>query len=597
MKPALANSQVQAKSSVSSVKLHNNVTATPAMKHDTVSFGGMSAARLANEVSSSKVYKAAEEFFGEIKEKATPKKIAALVSEIAEKVVEKDSDVVKEVSTTLFEDGSNAQKFINKLQGADETKGLLNDFFGASGKLINESRSVSYQVKMVDGTLQKVDGLYQKAGEGFQKVDDFYKADKIYKRVPKEFKPESFKEDFIKDVKTAMETMPTVNKKGGIYKSSAFEKIINIANDNSAVFSACAAALFACIFRPATIMAMPAKGKNKEDNKYSAAHSISSGLVGVAMAVAVNLPIAFALRNLAKNPAKYAEKFKDPKMAENLKNNKVFGRFMVDCEGKLSDKKFDDCAKMINLGSELLFAIPQALVTTALIPPVLKKLGIQKSSSKAKQVEAQQNNAQQNVNQAKDSKKEVSFKGKQVNFEGKGNAGNILSSGFAKLFSTNWFPNWVDRMNKSGSKLPSMVQILSTAKSGLISGMYVLRTINNKDLDPDRRTTLAINQASVWGVATILNLKMDKYLNKLTDKFIDNYRAANVDKLMKNAGDLEKATVAMNRLNGGIKTAKSLLVVSLVYRYLSPVLVTPFANKIGNFVEAKKKEKQASANV
>ena len=128
MKPALANSQAQAKTSVSSVKLHNNVTTTPAMKHDQVSFGGVSAARLANEVSSSKLYKAAEEFFCEAKEKVSPKKIATLISGIAEKIVEKDTDVVKDVSKVVFEEGSDAQKFVNKLQGKAETKNLLKQF-------------------------------------------------------------------------------------------------------------------------------------------------------------------------------------------------------------------------------------------------------------------------------------------------------------------------------------------------------------------------------------------------------------------------------------------------------------------------------------
>ena len=141
--------------------------------------------------------------------------------------------------------------------------------------------------------------------------------------------------------------------------------------------------------------------------------------------------------------------------------------------------------------------------------------------------------------------------------------------------------------DKTAKSDTNIVQHLSAAKGVLISGMYAYRTLTNDKLDPERKRTLAINQIAVSAVSTILGYTFSVGANKKIDKFAEKFMAAN----MNTVKDAHK----MSGLVGGIKAASALMIFSTVYRYLSPVLVTPIANKIGAMVNAKHAEKTEKA--
>ena len=48
---------------------------------------------------------------------------------------------------------------------------------------------------------------------------------------------------------------------------------------------------------------------------------------------------------------------------------------------------------------------------------------------------------------------------------------------------------------------------------------------------------------------------------------------------------------ALERRMKGFNTAKSLLIFSMMYRYVAPVLVTPLASKVGNYMNNKNEQK------
>lgn len=341
---------------------------------------------------------------------------------------------------------------------------------------------------------------------------------------------------------------------GKFLKNPKLHGILESANANSAVFNAVFALGLAGILRPATIYAMPTK--NKDDNAYAAGHSISSGLIGFAAAMLVNNPVSKAIKNVTKNPTQY---LKD----ETIQN---LGKITKD---GLKGKKVDIATKYINLGTELAFAIPQACLTVALVPVMLKKVfGLEKGKSKKVAEQPQQQ-----------TDKKVSFSGAQADGKKVGVIKNLLSKGIAAVMNNKHAQKLFDKTAKSDANI---VQHLSAAKGVLISGMYAYRTLTNDKLDPERKRTLAINQIAVSAVSTILGYTFSVGANKKIDKFAEKFMAANLNTVK----DVHK----MNSLIGGIKAASSLMIFSTVYRYLSPVLVTPIANKIGAAINAKHAE-------
>lgn len=107
--------------------------------------------------------------------------------------------------------------------------------------------------------------------------------------------------------------------------------------------------------------------------------------------------------------------------------------------------------------------------------------------------------------------------------------------------------------------------------STVLSGFYVCQTLSNKKLDEDKRRTLAINQGIVFTVSTAMAYTFDKMLGKKTKAIQKTYEKIN--KL--GSDDIHVK---------GISTAKKIMVVDIVYRFLAPVIVTPLANYIGNKV-------------
>ena len=272
--------------------------------------------------------------------------------------------------------------------------------------------------------------------------------------------------------------------------------------------------------------------------------------------------------------------------------------------------------KLLTWAPDLLFRIPLAAGTVALIPWVLKSVfGIEKSSAKkdAKKQSIQeisQNNLVKNASTEK-----VAFKGLQdsdanvtqaVSFKGKGN--NPLVNGFAKAFGKFYGKplmesNKLWKVSESLTKIPGdMTQHMVALGSLITSGTYVQRTLTNKDLDPNRRRTLAVNQALCFVVPTIAAYSVDKLINAAVKKNEYRYTGLKLHDLEmdKIAGKISPKSEAeayqnLGKKAKGVRVLASLAVFTLIYRYATPVLITPVANKIGDWwnarIAAKKEQK------
>lgn len=141
---------------------------------------------------------------------------------------------------------------------------------------------------------------------------------------------------------------------------------------------------------------------------------------------------------------------------------------------------------------------------------------------------------------------------------------------FGKLLDTDTALNLIKKTSKKKDSSSNMISHLSTLGSVILSSLYVKKTLDNDKLDPNKKKTLAINQASVWVVSTILGYTFNGVVNKKVDKFVSEFEK-------RNNGDEH-----LSKYIEGIKIAKTVMIFDIVYRYLAPVVVTPIANHIGN---------------
>lgn len=144
-----------------------------------------------------------------------------------------------------------------------------------------------------------------------------------------------------------------------------------------------------------------------------------------------------------------------------------------------------------------------------------------------------------------------------------------VAKGIGKLLNTDFAFDKIEKTKRN--KL--LMNHLMTFGSVILSGFYVIRTLGNKDLDEKKKKTLAINQAAVFALSTVMCYTLDGLLNKRVARFTNRFEAVNHTHLDKDV--LEKCVK-------GMPGAKSVAIFDIIYRFIAPVLITPIANHIGN---------------
>lgn len=114
-----------------------------------------------------------------------------------------------------------------------------------------------------------------------------------------------------------------------------------------------------------------------------------------------------------------------------------------------------------------------------------------------------------------------------------------------KIIGSKFMSWFLDKTEKHGL-MDNMPTHLMVAGSTLISGMYAIRTLQNKNLDEKKRKTLAINDVLVWGVSTALTYLTDKGVGKWWEGVTRKYTAAYIQKytdpeFLKSFNEAEKA--------------------------------------------------------
>ncbi len=202
-----------------------------------------------------------------------------------------------------------------------------------------------------------------------------------------------------------------------------------------------------------------------------------------------------------------------------------------------------------------------------------------------------------------------------------------LSENYSQRLYTSKLAGWLAKHSK---KLDGVVDHMQVMGSVIISGMYMTQTLRNKQLDEDRRRTLAINQGLTFAISTLGSYVIDrslddwwekrtvKYAEKQTgnDKLGETIKSIN-DKIIKDAetkfgktwkeipkkqrprltttlkyveDHLENS--ALESKLRGMGVLKKLIIFGTVYRFIVPVAVTPFANKLGEKLAQRNKTEQ-----
>jgi len=311
-----------------------------------------------------------------------------------------------------------------------------------------------------------------------------------------------------------------------LYKSKTLKKGLEYAADNSALFIAGTSFALSAVVRPLSILAAPKT--DKENKKIACAKSVSSAGVGYLLMLGVSSPLARGVKRIDKAPHKYLK-------LETREALKESGK-------KLQDSKAYQLATQIfKLGLGFIVAYPKAIMTTALIPPILKNLFPEKRVEKN-----EKNVAGMNV-------KQVSFKG---------GLGHQLSKGMGKVLDTDFVVKNANKLKNSdfAMHIIALTDAFST---------FAFIQQNNKStaLDEKRKKVLNYNAAISTGLCIGGGYAINKLLEKPFDNFVDNYAKAN-----KNSPKLAKYLE-------GMKIVKPAVIFGGIYYGVIPFVSTFLADR------------------
>lgn len=170
-----------------------------------------------------------------------------------------------------------------------------------------------------------------------------------------------------------------------ILKSKRFSKFLQYSYDHNISASALIALVLAGALRPAAIMSIPGK-KDKEDKIYAAGHSMASGIIGFVASTILTSPLDLAVKKLYADP----DNFKSKNLAEinkkmslikdKLKNATTEAeKLALIKEKKVLSNSKNAYRQIIKNVPDWIIGVPRAMLTIALIPPILKYVfGVQK---------------------------------------------------------------------------------------------------------------------------------------------------------------------------------------------------------------------------
>lgn len=203
-----------------------------------------------------------------------------------------------------------------------------------------------------------------------------------------------------------------------ILSSSWFGTFSKYADKHNISTSALISLILAGMLRPATIMALPGD-KDRDDKIYASGHAMASGIIGFVISTAVTSPFDESIIKVFENKKFQRGKLKEMSAEiERLGKLKEAKTITEEAKKQLKSlmQKKEALNTLVKNIPDWIIAVPRAILTIALIPPILKYVfGMEKKKNKTKQ--AEQANALQNA-QIKSAKQDFIEKDVFKNFKG-----------------------------------------------------------------------------------------------------------------------------------------------------------------------------------
>lgn len=178
-----------------------------------------------------------------------------------------------------------------------------------------------------------------------------------------------------------------------ILSSRWFGKFAKYSYEHNISTSALIALVLAGIMRPATIMAMSGK-KDREDNIYASGHAMASGIMGFIASTIITSPFDESIKKVFDQKKFARGKFKemDKKIAD-LTAKKEAKTITENAKKELKALigKRDALNTLVKNIPDWVIGVPRAMLTIALIPPILKYVfGLEKKKKTTVPQEQQQ---------------------------------------------------------------------------------------------------------------------------------------------------------------------------------------------------------------
>lgn len=161
---------------------------------------------------------------------------------------------------------------------------------------------------------------------------------------------------------------------------------------------------------------------------------------------------------------------------------------------------------------------------------------------------------------------------------------DTIANGYSRIGNSDAFVKGMEKIGNSKNLMTN----LSTASSAVTTGLYIYKNLTDEKKSKNEKITAALNQALTFGISTALTYTVVGALKGTTNKLANRF-----GELMTAKGG--KTAKEMEALKTGAKNAIDLVVCSSINRFITPVAVTPVANKLGvkvcNYLDKKDAEK------
>lgn len=320
--------------------------------------------------------------------------------------------------------------------------------------------------------------------------------------------------------------------KGNIYSSKTTLKVLKYASDNPALVEKAATLALSTVIRPVSVLLTPKT--NQREKEYMFAKSFASGIVSFGLTSLIFRPVSRAMDLISKEPAKYLKE-------GTIKALGTAGKALDDSKPYLFLKQ------SVKYMPAYAAIVPKALLTTALIAPIIELVfNRDKKKNKIQVPQQQQLNKQ-------------TFKGEH------------LARLISKPLNNKSVQNFAIKHQNS-----NLFMNIISMKDMLATGVFALITHKNKKIEENHKKPLIINAFLSTGLTIAGGFAADKLTQKPMNKFLEKIAKAN-------AGDKN-----LPKYIEGAKVLKPIVILGTLYYALIPVVSTFLSGKIAHHKEGQK---------